>query len=135
MRVRTSPRSRRATTLLWGPWYLSGALSVYTYCCDFIIVGCAKYIILDFYILNFLTIKENFSFFTNNHQCEIKTWPKFNWGQSIRWPLPSNFQWGHGPLATPHSSTNVNVTPLLRTHSGPTPGVYLSRSNNSELVI
>ena len=88
MRVRTSPRSRRATTLLWGPWYLSGALSAYTYCCDFIIVGCAKYIFLDFYILNFLTMKENFSFFTNNHQCKIKTWPKFEWGQSIRWPLP-----------------------------------------------
>ena len=31
--------------------------------CDFIIVDCAKYIILDFYILNFITIIENFSFF------------------------------------------------------------------------
>ena len=63
-----------------------GALCALTYyCCDLIIVDCVKYIILDFYILNFLTIKENFSFFTNNHQCEInflvKIWLKFKWAQ------------------------------------------------------
>ena len=51
-----------------------GALCALTYYCyDLIIVDCVKYIILDFYILNFLTIKENFSFFTNNHQCETGT--------------------------------------------------------------
>ena len=51
--------------------------------CDFDIVYCVKYIILDFDIFNFLTIKENFSFFLqiiiNVRSTLVKIWPKFKW--------------------------------------------------------
>ena len=130
MRVKTSPCSRKATVLmvkhraanltyrsaltrfghtpLWKPWYLSEPACMSFIClmilllCDVIIVHCVKYIyISDFYILKFQTTKENFSFFNFS-----KNLAKIEVGSKYTLALLPKFKWGHGPLATHHSSTN-----------------------------
>ena len=56
--------------------------------CNFIIVFCGKYIILDFYILNFLTIKEiiiNVRSIQVGPKYTLAPPPKFQAGP---WPLP-----------------------------------------------